>query len=214
MALKPVETNVMLLSVGTIVAVEGIATMMVTTPPFPMVALGAIRLLETVVVLFLVSVWGQGTSSLGLARHQIFGGLKKGVIWSALFGLVAFLVALVLYAAHISFIPFIKMPLPKSTQTLVWFFVVGGLVAPVAEEVFFRGIVYGFLRRWGVIVALAGTTMFFVGAHSIGAGVPVTQIVGGIVFALAYETGGSLMVPITIHALGNLAVFALSLVLS
>jgi membrane protease YdiL (CAAX protease family) len=42
-------------------------------------------------------------------------------------------------------------------------------------------------------------------------GIPVTQIVGGIVFAVAYHTGKSLMVPIVIHVLGNLAIFSLSL---
>jgi membrane protease YdiL (CAAX protease family) len=170
--------------------------------------------LETACILWIVSVWGQGGKSLGLAPDQLLEGLKKGLLWSALFGLTALLVAIVLYAARISPAPFIKTPLPKDTQSLIWFFIVGGLLAPVAEEVFFRGIVYGFLRRWGVLVAIAGTTLFFVGAHSMVGRVPVTQIVGGIVFALAYETGGSLMVPITIHVLGNTAIFALSLVLS
>jgi len=35
-------------------------------------------------------------------------------------------------------------------------------------------------------------------------------VVGGIVFAIAYETEGSLMAPLTIHVLGNTAIFALS----
>jgi membrane protease YdiL (CAAX protease family) len=213
MALKPVETKPFLLSVGALVVAEGFAAMMVTASGFPMVALGAVRVVETALVFFIVSLWGRGPSSLGLARHQVFAGLKTGLIWSGLFGLAVSLVGILLYASHIAFIPFIKTALPRSTQGLVWFFVVGGLIAPVAEEVFFRGIVYGFLRRWGVVVALAGTTMFFVAAHAIGSGVPITQIVGGIVFALAYEIGGSLMVPITIHILGNLTLFVLSLVL-
>jgi len=42
-------------------------------------------------------------------------------------------------------------------------------------------------------------------------GIPLPQVVGGIVFAVAYEIEGSLMVPITIHVLGNLAIFTLSL---
>lgn len=39
----------------------------------------------------------------------------------------------------------------------------------------------------------------------------ITQILGGIVFAVAYKTSGNLMVPITIHCLPNLAIFSLSL---
>jgi hypothetical protein len=39
----------------------------------------------------------------------------------------------------------------------------------------------------------------------------LTQAVGGILFAVAYEVERSLLVPITIHVLGNLAIFSLSL---
>jgi membrane protease YdiL (CAAX protease family) len=34
--------------------------------------------------------------------------------------------------------------------------------------------------------------------------------VGGIVFAIAYEKEKSLMVPVTIHCLGNMAIFSLT----
>ncbi|GAF95541.1 unnamed protein product [marine sediment metagenome] len=52
----------------------------------------------------------------------------------------------------------------------------------------------------------------FVLAHPIFLGIPLAQVVGGIVFAVAYEMEGSLMVPITIHVLGNLAIFTLFLI--
>ena len=39
-------------------------------------------------------------------------------------------------------------------------------------------------------------------------GVQVTQLVGGILFAVAYEVEGSLMTPIVIHVLGNMGIFA------
>jgi len=42
-------------------------------------------------------------------------------------------------------------------------------------------------------------------------GIPLPQVVGGLVFAVAYEIEESLMVPIIIHVLGNLAIFTLSL---
>jgi len=54
----------------------------------------------------------------------------------------------------------------------------------------------------------------FVLAHPIFPGIPLAQVVGGIVFAVAYEMEGSLMIPITIHILGNLAIFTLSLISS
>ena len=53
---------------------------------------------------------------------------------------------------------------------------------------------------------MAGLDLVFVLAHPIFPGIPLAQVVGGIVFAVGYEIEGSLMVPITIHVLGNLAI--------
>jgi membrane protease YdiL (CAAX protease family) len=77
---------------------------------------------------------------------------------------------------------------------------------------FFRGMLYGFLRRWGVVVAIVVSTGVFVLAHPISQGFPLPQVAGGIVFALAYELEGSLMTPIVIHVLGNFAIFTLSMI--
>jgi uncharacterized protein len=86
---------------------------------------------------------------------------------------------------------------------------VGGIVAPIAEEVVFRGLIFGYLRRWGLTAAVLISTALFAALHL--PTIPVTQVVGGAVFAIAYHMGGSLMVPIVIHMLGNLAIFTLSL---
>jgi membrane protease YdiL (CAAX protease family) len=87
-------------------------------------------------------------------------------------------------------------------------FLVGGLIAPVAEELFFRGILYGFFRQWGLLFAILSSTMIFVLAHP---GASYVQITGGIIFAISYEKEKNLIVPITIHSLGNLSLFSLSL---
>ena len=100
----------------------------------------------------------------------------------------------------------------QSISEIAFFFLIGGMVGPIAEEVFFRGILYGFFRRWGVLVGLGLSTLIFVLIHLIShLFLPVTQVIGGIVFALAYEVEDSLLAPITIHALGNMAIFTLSL---
>jgi membrane protease YdiL (CAAX protease family) len=59
-------------------------------------------------------------------------------------------------------------------------------------------------------MALAASTALFVVLHSVS-GIPVTQLIGGIVFALAYEVTENLMVPMVIHVTGNLAIFCISL---
>ena len=76
----------------------------------------------------------------------------------------------------------------------------------------FRGLLYGFFRRWGVFSALVLSTLMFVSVHFAGGGAGIPQVVGGIVFAIAYEVEGYLMTPITIHVLGNAAIFTLSLI--
>ena len=117
---------------------------------------------------------------------------------------------LLIYIAGESPTALLRSPLPSRTSDLILFFVVGGFFAPVAEEICFRGILYTYFRRWGILPALVGSTALFVLLHSVH-GLPVTQIVGGVVFAAAFETSRNLMVPITIHILGNLALFSLSL---
>jgi hypothetical protein len=93
-------------------------------------------------------------------------------------------------------------------------FLVGGIIGPIAEEIFFRGILYGYFRRWGVLPALVVSTGIFALVHLlIGPvqGFAVIQTVGGVVFAVSYELEKNLMVPITVHCLGNMAIFSLPL---
>ena len=181
-----------------------------TTYPY-LVVLGVERLVLGFLLLG-VAAHGMGGSSFGFDRDRFASGLKRGLIWSAFAGLAALLFFAVLYAARISPLTVIKAPLPSDGLDLTLYFVVGGLIGPFAEEVFFRGIIYGFLRRWGILLALVGTSAVFVAAHIESTDMPLTQIVGSIFFAIAYEMEGNLLVPITIHVLGNTAIFALCLV--
>lgn len=82
-------------------------------------------------------------------------------------------------------------------------------VAPVSEELFFRGILYVFLRQLvGMPLALAGSALIFQWAHGAWFG---PQLLGGLGFATVYEWGRNLWVPILLHALGNLTLIALAL---
>jgi membrane protease YdiL (CAAX protease family) len=207
-----IETRTLIISVVAILFAE-VATKIAISRglPSPMIVLGATRLLEIILIILIVVIWGKGMSSIGLARPTILPGLKRGIIWSACFGMVAFFIFVVLLAAGINALPFIRTRLPAQWGEIALFLLVGGMVGPIAEEFFFRGILYGFLRRWGIVVALVLSTLIFVLAHPTNDGAPVTQAVGGIVFAVAYEVEGTLMAPMTLHVLGNMAIFTLSL---
>jgi membrane protease YdiL (CAAX protease family) len=82
----------------------------------------------------------------------------------------------------------------------------GGVVAPIAEEVFFRGFLYAGMRdRWGMIWGLVVSSVIFSVVHVVpGVLLPIALI--GVVLALAYEMTDSLWLPIALHsALNSLA---------
>lgn len=213
MEAKEISIRTLILCLAAVLVVE-LGMRMVTAKPVnnPMLILGGARLLEILLIILIVLTWGKGLPSIGLARSEMISGLKMGLLWSAGFGALASVASVGLFFFGINPLTFIKARLPTQTGDLILFLIVGGTFGPVAEELFFRGVLYGFLRRWGVIVAVVLSTLIFVLCHPIGHGIPVTRLVGGLLFALAYEFGGSLIVPITIHALGNLTIFTVSLI--
>ena len=184
--------------------------MVLRFPGDPMIILGTTRFLQITLILVIVIFWGRGIESIGLDFPRVFFGIKRGLIWSFGFGILAFFAALALFFAGVDPLPMIRMPINSSFNQFMLLILIGGILAPFAEEVFFRGVLYGFFRRWGLIVALIASTLLFVLVHPLSQGIPVIQIVGGILFAVAYEVEGSLMAPITIHALGNCTLFTVS----
>ena len=198
--------------VAAVLAVELAARVVIAnTLQLSMLILGCARLLQILLIVLIVLFWGSGLSSVGLARSRLGPGIKRGLIWSIGFGVVAGLVLVALFFAGIDVLTAMKARLPTQHSDVILYFCVGALVGPVAEELFFRGLLYGFFRRWGVVVAVILSTLLFVLPHAIQQRILITQVVGGIVFAVAYEVEGSLMVPIMIHVLGNMAIFSLSL---
>ncbi|MEA3470733.1 MAG: type II CAAX endopeptidase family protein [Thermodesulfobacteriota bacterium] len=203
-----IDIKILLLSLAAVILAElGAKAFVSWGIASPMVLTGAARLIQIFLILMIVVTWGKGAGSLGLSPHTIFPGFKKGLLWSVAFGMIAAAGFGILYLAGVDPLELIHTRLPEEKSGIILFFLIGGAVAPVAEEVLFRGVIYGFFRRWGVIIAIILSTALFVLSHAIFSRIPLTQAVGGIVFALAYEIEGSLMVPITIHILGNLAIF-------
>ena len=83
------------------------------------------------------------------------------------------------------------------------------VVPPFCEEIFFRGILYRGLRnRFGIGVALAGTTILFAAFHPMDVQKFLMLFVGAYFGLLVYLTG-SLWAGILAHAVNNLAVIVL-----
>ncbi len=79
------------------------------------------------------------------------------------------------------------------------------IAAPITEELVFRGLIYGVLRRYGGRLAAILTTSLLFAAIHVEVGVILPLFVLAIALALAYELTGSLWVPITMHMAFNAA---------
>jgi len=176
-------------------------------------AIGLLRLLEIGSLLAIVLLIEGNLCSVGVHAATIFSGIRKGVLWSMAFGLVVAVLALALLALGKNPLLFVKMELPDHPRTILLLFVVGGVIAPVAEEFFFRGIIFTFFRRWGFWFALCLTSIIFACLHLASSGIPVVQLVGGVLFAAAFEIEKNLLAPMVIHIMGNLAIFSISHIL-
>ncbi|MGA9920595.1 MAG: type II CAAX endopeptidase family protein [Candidatus Dormiibacterota bacterium] len=93
------------------------------------------------------------------------------------------------------------------------------VIAPIVEEIVFRGFIYGGLRpRWGVWASVLVSSAGFALAHSFSVGGSILLLgpslfIAGVALALVYERSRSLIPGIVLHASFNLiAVIAIFLV--
>ena len=167
--------------------------------------------------------------SLGLAVHfsravRREGGVSAWALWKgssareALLGIPLFLLVVVpvslvvLLAAAV----YRKLGWPFEVQPMisqlcqtdaVWFVAAisffAVVVAPLVEEIFFRGILYATLRsRWGIAAAAAASSLVFAILHfHLAALLPLFAL--AVVLCLAYERTGSLPACIVAHSLFN-----------
>lgn len=86
-------------------------------------------------------------------------------------------------------------------------------LGPVAEELFFRGLLYGVLRhRVPRVAAMLISGAAFAGLHGTPIGfIPITTL--GCLLAVVYERTGSLIAPIAVHIVHNTLLMSLALVL-
>ncbi|MBF0413758.1 MAG: CPBP family intramembrane metalloprotease [Desulfamplus sp.] len=145
-------------------------------------------------------------------------GVKAGFTWSFYLGIIAvaggILILLVTQNNPILLFksPFIEDLRQNGRLELTIFLITACIVSPFAEELFFRGFLYSFFRKYGVFFALVASTLIFTLCHitSSISKIPLVPLTGGVIFALSYQYSKSLAAPIIIHILGNTAIFTLS----
>jgi membrane protease YdiL (CAAX protease family) len=84
-----------------------------------------------------------------------------------------------------------------------------GAMIPFAEELFFRGVLYGWLRRrFGMWIGIVASALVFAIAHG-DIAIGISNLILGFVLAWIYERSQSLWVPVAVHAVNNSLAVAL-----
>lgn len=208
---EPIALRSLALATAGLVAVEGLARWVIAQGWIgPLTGIGLARVADIAWMALIISRWPRGWRRMGLGRGAWADGFKMGLLWSLGFGLLAAIGYGLLKMAGLDPLRLIRSDPPVLPSGSGLLFLVGGVVAPIAEEFYFRGFMFGYCRRWGFWPALCLSTVVFAFLHTGAPAAYILQVVGGLVFASAYEIEKNLLVPILIHALGNSALFALS----
>jgi len=103
--------------------------------------------------------------------------------------------------------PIIGRPMVKDP---LLFLLVGCIFAPLVEELFFRGIIYSWIRqRQAAPVAVLVSAVLFASMHGF---LSPVQLIGGIAFAVVYEWRGSIWAAYVLHVLANAGIWLFGLI--
>jgi len=199
----------------------------VAPPTWPLEQIRMAMAISAQEAAFFLLTWGvlrQGGQSLravGLGWHRPW----LDVLWGVGLGVVCFAISpLSEYVSRVLFTLFIDentvmqmlsrenmlaSNLILVSQSRLLHFCLGGLVivvAPVAEETFFRGYAYSlFKERWGTTTALFVNGLLFAAVHAYVIYFPSVFLLG-FLLGLAYEWRKNLLTPIVAHGVMNLLV--------
>jgi len=177
----------------------------------PILLTGIVRVSECIIILWYIYKQDNCFEVIGCKKNQILSGLYYGCIWSLCFGVIVFTSFFFFgYYYQINLFRMVQMPIQGSVLDQSVYLVVGCILGPFAEELVFRGVIYGYFRQWGILIACCLSTIIFVLLHNHAPVIPITQIIGGLVFAFSYESTKMLTTPLTIHVLGNSCMALLS----
>jgi uncharacterized protein len=91
----------------------------------------------------------------------------------------------------------------ENIESPVWFFIVGVVLAPIVEEIFFRGFVFqGFRQRYGWVNSMLLSSALFAAAHLDPVALIPTFILGCLL-AYMYQRSNSIWPGVILHFLVN-----------
>ncbi|WDP90813.1 MAG: CPBP family intramembrane metalloprotease [Desulfobacter sp.] len=187
-----------LFSTAAVLFIEGLAALLPASPHGLHIALARPAQAAALILIFLKTP--SGLSPLGLFSPLLYKGIKTGILWSAALGITTLASGALMVFLDRPVVGF--FPSGPFSFSLLFTACVSG---PLTEELFFRGVVHNWLRRYGRPLATGGSALFFALCHG-GPELeflPLIPFAGGLVFALAFERSESLAAPLIIHMAGN-----------
>lgn len=180
-----------------------------------------IALFQNAVVLALVLLFfrqsGHSISRLNLNADRFLWGFKRALKSYAAFFPV--LILILIGSHHLNRVlgvepspqPLVSRLLEERGFALFWLGVIAVFLAPLVEEIYFRGVFYPALKKWIKLPgAMMVSALLFSLVHLEPAGlIPIFAL--GVLLAWSYEKTRELMVPIMIHAIHNALVLIYSL---
>ena len=170
-----------------------------------------LRFVDFLLMVLFVYLSKKGPGAIGFVPGDWRRGIFSGLVWSMVFGMIVFSLWGIVLFFRINLLRFVISPSAHlSSVHFIWLLLIGGILAPIIEDSFFIGCLYNSLRqKIPPIFSALGTSFFFALLHGLK-GPPVTQFIGGLIFAFAFEYSANLLTPIIIHVLGNCALFTLN----
>ena len=165
------------------------------------------------------STWTEGFGFLNHPRQAVLLGLLAALIFLPLGWVLQHASALVMtHLPHFKLEPKEQLPIHALRVSMSWggrltFGAAAVLLAPVTEEVLFRGILYPAIKQFGYPrLALWSTSLLFAAVHTnVVTFVPL--VVLALVLTALYERTDNLLAPVAAHVLFNALNFAELLVL-
>lgn len=138
-----------------------------------------------------------------ITSEWLLKGITLGIFAIPLSGLITLIIQLILdLPVNNPQLPFLA-PEGFSWPGAVGMVLLGGIAAPFAEEIYFRGVLYTWLRqRWGVRTGILGSSFVFGLVHG-NVAIAGAAFFLGLILAWVYERSDSLWPAVLIHVINN-----------
>jgi len=165
----------------------------------PIYLSGLMRTADMIVLFF----WGPWSFKGAHMKKAI----QEAIVVTVVVAAAGFLLLTFLKTVMGAFLPKIRNPsLYYQGTSLIAFYLTACLISPVAEELFFRGLLYRKMRqRFGTWLSVLAVSFIFALMHyNKGVGMP---FLGSLIFCMGYEKTKFILTPILLHISGNIILY-------